>query len=190
MDQKGTRRVWLWVIGILVFGAVASGAGYGYWIVFNYRFSTVTEGKVYRSGQMPVDELTERVETNGIKTIVDLRKPEDQKLIDSEHDAMSKLGIQHINLPSEQVPDDETVQAFFDIMDNPDNLPVLIHCHHGEGRAVLFSAVYLMEYEGWDNERARDTARLILWRSSFSADRDKGKYLINYTPREKSNTSE
>lgn len=40
-------------------------------------------------------------------------------------------------------------------MDNPDNYPVLIHCYHGTGRVILYSAIYKIEYENFTNEMAR-----------------------------------
>ncbi len=187
-NQSKAWRICLWIVGSIVLCAAFFGAGYGYWVVFHHRFWTVSEEKVYRSGGMPVPLLEKRIKQYGIKTIIDLRKAEDQKEIDAEHQAMLKMGVTHINLPSEQAPDEKTVAAFLNIMDQTGNRPVLIHCHHGEGRAVLFSAIYRMEYEGWDNERARRASRLILWRSSFSAERTKGKYLQNYIPRVKRKT--
>ncbi len=179
------KRICLWAVGIILISSVFLGACFWHWIAVEYRFFTVTEGKVYRSGGMPVEKLQKRVKQYGIKTILDLRKSEDQKEIDAEHEAMVKMGVNHINLSSEQAPDDKVVEAFLEIMDKSQTMPVLIHCHHGEGRAVLFSAIYRMEYEGWDNERARNASRLIIWRSSFSSDRTKGKFLQNYKPRKK-----
>ena len=93
------------------------------------------------------------------------------------------MEVRHFSVPSKQVPDKETVKAFLDIMDDKKNRPVLIHCHHGEGRAVLFSAIYRIEYEGWPNDQARRASRLILYKSSFSADSKKGMFLKNYIPR-------
>lgn len=183
MKKPTFQRIRLWIISCLVLSLIGFGGGYLYWSVFDYRFYTVTEGKVYRSGQMPADKLKEKVDSYGIKTIIDLRKSEDQALIEAEHQAMSAINVNHINLPSNQVPQDEIVMDFLEIMKNPANLPVLIHCHHGEGRAVLFSAIYRIEFEGWDNESARRASRFILWNSSFDTDRTKGMYLQKYDPR-------
>ncbi len=185
-DKSKKQRIWIKITGVLLVTLLLYGIGYWYWAGVHYRFWTVTEGLVYRSGAMPPDDLIEKAQELGIKTIIDLRKPDDQAEIDAEHAAMKKLGVNHINLPSEQVPKDTTVKSFLSIMDDQSNRPVLIHCHHGEGRAVLFSAIYRMEYEGWENDRARRASRVILYGSSFSSDAKKGKYINNYRTRSKS----
>ena len=68
-----------------------------------------------------------------------------------------------MHLPSSTHPAPETVSAFVRAM-RPEvaaKHTVLLHCHDGEGRAVFYSAIYRMEFEGWDNERAYDgTTRL------------------------------
>ena len=39
--------------------------------------------------------------------------------------------------------------------------PVLVHCHHGEGRSVWMCAIHRIQNEGWSNEAAFDgTSRL------------------------------
>ena len=72
------------------------------------------------------------------------------------------------------------VENIFSYWNDPENLPVLIHCYHGQGRAVLFSALYRIEFEGWDPDRARRATRLVLEGSSFDDNAGKGRYLIDY----------
>ena len=72
---------------------------------------------------------------------------------------------------------------FFEIMDNPANYPVLIHCYHGVGRAELYSALYRIEYEGWDNDKARNSTRFLTKWSSFDLGKEKGDFLHNYKNR-------
>ncbi|MCD4740948.1 MAG: hypothetical protein K8R67_00490, partial [Desulfobacteraceae bacterium] len=76
-------------------------------------------------------------------------------------------------------------KAFLKIMDDEKNYPVLLHCYHGEGRAVLYSAIYRIEYEKWDTDKARRASRIITYGTSFSFKESKGKYLNNYVPRYK-----
>ena len=177
------RQMWWWGVGLILLGLIGFGAGYEYWAVLDHRFLAITPGRVYSSGAMPSEALAQKVKKYGIKTIIDLRKSEEQQAIDAEHIAMERIGVTHINLPTKQIPEVETVMAFLEIMKKPAAYPVLIHCHHGEGRAVLFSAMYRIEFEGWSNERALNATRLILWRSSFSTERTKGAFLKNYIPR-------
>mgnify|MGYP000111663513 FL=1 len=75
---------------------------------------------------------------------------------------------------------------FFEIMDNPDNYPVLIHCYHGVGRAEMYSAIYRIEYENMEKDEARTNTRLLTKWSSFDLGKPKGDFLHNYQRRKDS----
>ena len=63
-------------IGILLFVlALLFGGKYVYDMNINHNFETITEGKVYKSGVIPPDELESYVKKYKIKSIVDLRFP-------------------------------------------------------------------------------------------------------------------
>jgi len=181
MQWRLARKFGLCCLALVLAIALPGGAAYGYWAWLDYRFLTVTDGQVYRSGAMPPEKLVERVREHGIRTVIDLRSG--GKAVEAERDALAAIGVRHHNVPSGQVPADERVDAFLEIMRQPENRPVLIHCQHGIGRATLYSAIYRMELEGWSNEQARSTA---YWRSglgSFEAGDSKGRFLLDYTPR-------
>jgi protein tyrosine/serine phosphatase len=181
VKRSKRKRIGLLFTGAFLVSLLVVAAVYGYWVFVEHRLLTVTEDQVYRSGAMPLETLQNAIRKYGIRTVIDLRKP--SKEVDTEHTALALMGVQHFNLPSKQVPADETIKAFLEIMDNRENRPVLIHCHNGVGRAVLFTAIYRMEYEGWSNENARRASRLILYKSAFSLDSSKGKFLQEYVPR-------
>ncbi|GGG52939.1 protein phosphatase [Epilithonimonas arachidiradicis] len=154
---------------------------------------TISEGKVYNSGVVPPGELKDFLKNHGIKSVIDLRdgeeqtelNPETKKQVGAEENAIDKISnVNYFNLPTDQIPQDSTVQKFLKIMDDPKNYPVLIHCHHGVGRSRLFSSIYRIEYENFSNEDARSHAR-YLWELSgnFSKNSSKGKYLLNYKKR-------
>jgi len=147
------RKKWVYFFTIITLVSASIGIAYVYEVYFNYRFTVVSANKVYRSGEMPPEELQKRVKQYGIKTVIDLRNQGDDhnNAIEKEHLAMKQVGVKHINLASQQVPRDETVDKFLKIMQEKKNLPVLIHCYHGIGRAVLYSAAYRIEFEGWSN---------------------------------------
>jgi protein tyrosine phosphatase (PTP) superfamily phosphohydrolase (DUF442 family) len=152
-----------------------------YHVHFNYRFGTVEEGKLYHSAAMPPGVLVKRCQKLGIQTVIDLRHQ--PQAVAREQKALAQAGVRHVNIPSHQVPSSRNVDKFLQIMDDPLNMPVLIHCEHGEGRAVLFSALYRIEYEQWTNEQARQSTRWIFWGSDFARNGDKGGFLLSYTPR-------
>ena len=169
------------MIGILLLGVLGFGARYGHRSVVSHRFATVTDGQVYQSGAMPPEALKNKVLGHEIRAVIDLRRPGNE--VDAERAVLRKLGVKHFHLPSEQVPDNEVVDAFLKIMDHREYRPVLIHCNHGRGRAVLFAAVYRMEYEGWSNERAQHVAYLQSGLGNFESDSRKGTFILNYVPR-------
>ena len=180
MNRAKVQRIGLLLTGAFLIAVLIAAAGYSYWSVFHHRFLAVTDGKVYRSGAMPIKALENKVQEYGIQAVIDLRTYRDE--VDAEHTAMEQLGVRHFILPAEQAPIEATVKSFLQIMKNREHYPVLIHCKDGEGRAVLFSAIYRIEFENWSNERARRASRLILYKSSFSLDRSKGSFLHNYFP--------
>ncbi|MDA8572542.1 dual specificity protein phosphatase family protein [Flavobacteriaceae bacterium] len=177
----------------LVFIVVVGGGKYVYDKHINHNFEEISEDKVYKSGVIPLDQISEYVEDYNLKSIIDLRFPGTEDLVNNpeipaeliaEKNAIDNIeGVQYINLGTDQVPTQATIDKFLEIMDNQDNYPVLIHCHHGEGRAPLFSALYRIEYENWSNEDARAKTRLLLKGSSFDDGAPKGDFLMNYQPK-------
>ncbi len=159
----------------------------------NHNFMTITEGKVYKSGVIPPDEIADYVKKYHIKSIVDLRfpgtgdevnNPEIPSELTAEKNAVAKIpGVNYYNDGSDQVPKQENLDKFFKIMDNQANYPVLIHCFHGIGRAQIYSAIYRIEYEGWSNEDARHKAAFPFMFSSFDDGTPKGEYLKVYKSR-------
>ena len=185
------------IIGILLLVvALLFGGKYVYDMNINHNFETISEGKVYKSGVIPPDELESYVKKYKIKSIVDLRfpgtgddvnNPEDAAELEAEKSAVAKIkGLNYFNDGSDQVPTKENLVLFYKIMDNPANYPVLVHCYHGVGRAELYSAVYRIEYENWDKDEARTSTRFLTKWSSFDLGKPKGDFLHNYQRRKDS----
>lgn len=166
---------------------------YVYDMNINHNFETITEGKVYKSGVIPPDEIKDYVKKYHIKSIVDLRFPGTADLVNNpeipseltaEKEAVEKIdGVNYFNNGSDQVPQQQNLDTFFKIMDNPENYPVLIHCYHGVGRAEMYSALYRIEYENFTNEDARKNVRTLIKWSSFDDGTPKGEYLKAYKSR-------
>ena len=98
--------------------------------------------------------------------------------------AIEKIkGVNYFNNGSDQVPKQENLDAFFKIMDNPKNYPVLIHFYHGVGRAEMYTALYRIEYQGMDKDEAREKTRLLTKFSSFDIGKPKGDFLHYYKTR-------
>jgi protein tyrosine/serine phosphatase len=181
-------------IGLFVILIIAMGVGkYVYDMHINHNFETITEGKVYKSGVIPPDEIEDYVKEYKIKSIIDLRfpgtgdevnNPEIPAELTAEKEAIAKInGVNYFNNGSDQVPKPHNLDTFFKIMDDPKNYPVLIHCYHGVGRAEMYSAIYRIEYENMDRDEARTSTRLFTKWSSFDLGKSKGDFLHNYQRR-------
>jgi protein tyrosine/serine phosphatase len=181
-------------IGFLVLAIVLIFVGkYVYDMNINHNFETISEGKVYKSGVIPPNEIADYVKEYNIKSIIDLRfpgtddvvnNPENPAELKAEIAAIQKIpGLQYFNDGSDQVPTQKNLDAFFKIMDNKANYPVLIHCYHGVGRAEMYSALYRIEYENWTNEEARKGVRFLIKWSSFDDGKPKGEFLRAYKSR-------
>jgi hypothetical protein len=182
------------IIGFSILTIVLVLVGkYVYDMNINHNFETITEGKVYKSGVIPPDELESYIKEYHIKSVVDLRfpgtgddvnNPEIPAELTDEKIAIEKIkGVNYFNNGSDQVPKPENLNTFFKIMDNPANYPVLIHCYHGVGRAEMYSAIYRIEYENFTNEEARNGVRTLVKWSSFDDGKPKGEFLKAYKSR-------
>ncbi|MFE3869480.1 dual specificity protein phosphatase family protein [Flavobacterium sp. LS2P90] len=192
--KKNKKRIgFLLLVLILFFGGKQI-----YDMNINHNFETITEGKVYKSGVIPPDEIESYVTKYHIKSIVDLRfpgtidlknNPEIPAELTAEQNAIAKIkGVNYFNNGSDQVPKQENLDRFFKIMDNKANYPVLIHCYHGIGRAEMYAALYRIEYENFTNEAARQGVRKLIKFSSFDDGTPKGEYLKSYKSRKQLET--
>lgn len=181
-------------LSLVVIILIAIGIGkYVYDMHINHNFETITEGKVYKSGVIPPDEIDDYVKEYKIKSIIDLRfpgtgdevnNPEIPAELIAEKEAISKIkGVNYFNNGSDQVPKPHNLDTFFKIMDDPKNYPVLIHCYHGVGRAEMYSAIYRIEYENMERDEARTSTRFLTKWSSFDLGKPKGDFLHNYQRR-------
>jgi protein tyrosine/serine phosphatase len=127
-------------------------------------FRVVKEGVLYRSGQMSLDGLKRIIHDYGIRTIVTLRdapvpglKPPDL----AEEEYCAKEDIAYVRLPPRNwsapdgpAPVEPNVAQFRQLLANPKNHPVLVHCFAGIHRTGAYCAVYRMEFEHWTNAEA------------------------------------
>ncbi|OAI38514.1 hypothetical protein AYO40_06605, partial [Planctomycetaceae bacterium SCGC AG-212-D15] len=147
---------------------------------------------LYRSGQMNLTGFKETLHDYGIRTVVTLRDAADPK--DPPPDALEeeychKAGVLHVRIapriwwsPQGFAPADRGVSRFREIMDDPANYPVLVHCFAGVHRSGAFCAVYRMEYEKWTNAEAIAELRAAGY-DTIEDDWDVLHYLERYVPR-------
>ncbi|MFC1451864.1 tyrosine-protein phosphatase [Verrucomicrobiota bacterium] len=163
-----------------------------------YQLSPLTAGRLYRAGEMPPRVLKRVCRRLGIRTVVDLRHERDRRsrrrpklyarLVREEAEALQSIGVRYCRIVGRQTPPQETVEQFLDVVENEANQPVLMHCEDGLGRSGVFAAIYRIECEGWDNERAHAEAAAFGsvrpgGRKHFRPGTTKGDYILAYRPR-------
>jgi protein tyrosine/serine phosphatase len=112
-------------------------------------------GKVndnYYRGAQPKGSDYHDLATLGVKTVIDLQ-------IDgpSNEAGLAKaagMNFYRIGMTTSKAPTEAQVAQFFDIVTNPANQPVYVHCAGGRHRTGTMTALYRMTYEGWNAQQA------------------------------------
>jgi tyrosine-protein phosphatase SIW14 len=158
-------------------------------------FRVVEDRVLYRSGQLGRGAFERVVREYGIKTVVTLRttRVKDGPFPDDwERELCECEGIKHVRLiplvwsPDEkgEVPAEQNVAKFLELMRDPANHPVLVHCFAGIHRTGTMCAIYRMEHDRW----SADTALREMEACGFDPNKDVGTralddYLRGYKPR-------
>ena len=158
-----------WLLAVLTVAAVGTGVLTYYRAGYNHarRLREVSPGKLYRSGQMTAAGFAAAFDKYGIKTVVNLQEDVKDPLLpagylgtpaDRESDVCARHGVKYVSLdggvldaPADAPGGAPAVLAkFLEVVRDPANQPVLIHCQAGLHRTGLFTAVYRMEIDGRD----------------------------------------
>jgi protein tyrosine phosphatase (PTP) superfamily phosphohydrolase (DUF442 family) len=129
----------------------------GYTGFLNGNFRTVTDDHMYRSAQLSPETLKGRIEQHGIKTVLNLRGPQDDD--DAWYQAEKKTCIESgvrlvdLKLDPEKLPHPDVLRALLDEFENQAS-PALMHCRAGADRSGLAAALYLMIHEGKSLDQA------------------------------------
>lgn len=180
-------------------GLMLSGLAIGSTVAYAIReerqlrnLHAVSEGVLYRSGQLPLSGLKHVLRDYDIKTIISLRDsygtgapPPDL----AEEQYCQMMGIKYIRISPKpwwssdgSVPAAEGVRTFLAAMDDSRNYPVLVHCFAGSHRTGALCAVYRMEYQHWNNARAIQEMKDYGYRN-IDEEFDILGYLERYQPR-------
>ncbi|MBL4715092.1 MAG: tyrosine-protein phosphatase [Bacteroidia bacterium] len=105
---------------------------------------------LYRCAQ-PSKEGFQELQNMGIKTVVNLRlKKKDKRLL-------KDIDLKYFHLPMmARKPKLKQYQEFLNIISDESNHPILVHCWHGSDRTGTAVALYRIEYQNWENQKALD----------------------------------
>jgi protein tyrosine phosphatase (PTP) superfamily phosphohydrolase (DUF442 family) len=113
-------------------------------------FGRVNEN-FYRGAQPDAEGFAE-LKKLGIKTVIDLRE-------DRKRDApkwVRAAGMEYVNIPlkaSRPATEEETKQ-FLQLVNDPSNWPVYVHCKGGRHRTGALTAIYRITHDGWSADLA------------------------------------
>jgi protein tyrosine/serine phosphatase len=154
-------------------------------------FHVVKEGVLYRSGQTTPFGLKNLIHDYGIRTVVSLRDslvPDEAAPDRAEEAYCTAQEIRYLRIPPRRweaaegpAPVEEGVRKFRDLMSNPSNYPVLVHCFAGIHRTGAYCAVYRMEFEHWSNARAIEEVKAFGY-TNLDSEEDILGYLERYKP--------
>jgi protein tyrosine/serine phosphatase len=109
----------------------------------------------YYRGANPKKEYYEQLDKLGIKSIIDLRLLSERKYHKMENYAETyNMKVYSIPLNPFKPPSSKQVEEFFNIIDNPDNQPVYVHCTHGQDRTGIMTALYRVNKYNWNYDKA------------------------------------
>ena len=112
-------------------------------------------GKVndnYYRGSQPDEEEVAQLKKLGIKTVIDLRKdyrPQERAWVTAQN-------MQYFNIPlkASRAATEEQTKYFLDLVNDPQNWPVYVHCKGGRHRTGALTAAYRIVNDSWTAEHA------------------------------------
>ena len=149
-------------------------------------FAVVKPGVLCRSGQPSLAGLKRILHDHRIRTVVSLRH--ESPATRAEADWCVRNEVKFVRLDPRNwdgVPGaariDEPMRRFLEVMADPANRPVLVHCFAGTHRTGGYVAVWRIEGDGWSNEAAMAELRGMGY-ATLDGDLDISEYLRAYSP--------
>ncbi len=131
------------------FGLIPLGIltlGIGVWLFLDDRISVVVKDKVYRRRQLSSGQLSHLIESEGIKTIINLRGAQPEETWYQQEKALANqygITLTDIDFSANELPNVWEINYLYDVLKSADT-PLLLHCKHGVDRTGMASALALI----------------------------------------------
>jgi tyrosine-protein phosphatase SIW14 len=106
----------------------------------------------YYRGAQPEKDDYRSLSAIGVRTVIDLTKDGRS----DERGLVEKSGMKFFRIPltTSERPSDAAVTQFLQLVNDPANWPVYVHCQGGRHRTGVMTAVYRMTKDQWTPQRA------------------------------------
>ena len=137
----GTAAQTLESVGVPAFNIASIGIG---------NFGQVSQ-TYYRGGQPDGSDFS-NLAALGIKTVIDLQR--DGKLVERQLVESAGMKFYRIPMTTRTAPTRDELALFLQLVNDPSNQPVYVHCAGGRHRTGVMTAVYRMTHDGWTSDQA------------------------------------
>src|SRR5262245_36445417 len=152
-SRKKWKRVLLGVLGAAV---LLVGAKKTRYYVFWDNFAEVEPGVLYRSAHQHSYQLRSAVKRYGLRAILNLGHHNEAD--EEEERVVQDLGVRYLkaNWPGNGVVSEDALRWAYDLVSDPSNQPILVHCARGTHRTGVTVAYWRILRSSWSREQIRD----------------------------------
>ena len=137
------------------------------------------DDKLYRGGQ-PREGGLARLKSLGVQTILDLRYERGKGRVEAAE--AKALGMNYVQIPMYGLlrPTHAQIEKALEVIRDPANGPVFVHCERGSDRTGVVVGVYRVASAQWPAQRAIDEA---MGHGMYKAEWAKRSYIRYYSQR-------
>jgi protein tyrosine phosphatase (PTP) superfamily phosphohydrolase (DUF442 family) len=124
-------------------------------------FGQVNE--TYFRGAQPSRDAIGRFKDLGIKTVVDLQ----EFPLQAESGWVREAGMKYFNIPlsGSRPATEEQTARFLELVNDPANQPVFVHCKVGKHRTGAMTGIYRITHDTWTADKAYEEMQRYGWYS-------------------------
>ena len=174
------RRRWIVLALICLLAGVGSAISQYKYYFWPKRFHVVEAGQIYRGGWQKPGPLRRLLRTYQIKTLLNVACNPTEPEADGKGPIVHELGVawHKILMPGTGLGTFAQLDEAADVLADPSNRPVFVHCAAGVHRTNMAIAAYRLQHCRWNLEQTLEE----MARYGFDRERDSGQveHLLGY----------